>query len=309
MKTKKTSKKKVEFLSTPLSQEQIKSNVFYLEWMKNSWFNNDHPGIDRMVKDFKKEIKNRKLKNKMKKTNKAKKCECFVVVVPKEEFELRYNKYGARTKKIVDFMFEKEQFKNMTFKGKQVVVFGEVKIAGLCPDVGNGSLAEYVVENYKGDNPSDGSDDEDGLSVGELCDNFTGCFDDELDSEVVIFRQFADEISGSDTNVGASLRIVVIPKAEYDKIYKKSSPATKRIVDFFTNANQIETIKFAGIKCIMYTEVIVQNGGGFFDCIENDYNYSEEDDGSLAYENWDSFDEEVGSHKTALKDTLYNTET
>lgn len=283
-----------------MSQEQKKTNIFFLGLMKSSWFKNDHPGIDKMVEGFKKEIKDEKRKNKMKKAKQTKKCECFVVVVPKKVFDSRYDKAGSRTKKIVSFLFENEKFKHMTFKDKPVVVFGEVKIAGEYPDTGKEGLANYVAQNYKSDNPDESSDDEEGLSTYEVCDLFMGCFDFEKDSEVAIFRQFADSIDKADTDVNANLRIVVIPKAEYNKIYKKSSPATKRVVDFFTNAKQIETIKFAGVQCVMYTECILQDRNGFFECIENDYDYPVEDDESLADENWDNFDEEVGNHKTAL---------
>jgi hypothetical protein len=40
----------------PLSQYQIKNNIFFLGLMKNQWFHDDHPGIDSMIKDMEKQL-------------------------------------------------------------------------------------------------------------------------------------------------------------------------------------------------------------------------------------------------------------
>lgn len=61
VKTKKTTKNNKPELKEkvePLSQDQIKKNIFFLENLQRLAFNNDHPGIDKMVNEMEKQMEN-----------------------------------------------------------------------------------------------------------------------------------------------------------------------------------------------------------------------------------------------------------
>jgi len=56
VKTKKTVKKSSDQKSEPMSNKQIETNIFFLENLKRLAFNNDHPGIDKIVQEMKKQV-------------------------------------------------------------------------------------------------------------------------------------------------------------------------------------------------------------------------------------------------------------